>query len=144
LRATAPRYDAATLAYSQDPDGTTAYSIALADDATTFLGHADSFLDTADIASDSNDVSERSKPFLFVGSSLTAILVAGVMALAIAIVINIQPTVDQGSGEITVPPSAAAPPPGVQSAPPAAPQQVPKTVPAPAPAPPPGPSPRHG
>jgi hypothetical protein len=79
---TAPCYDAATvgLAYSQDPDGTTAYSIALADDATTFLGHADSFLDTADIASDSNDVSERSKPFLLVGSSLTAIFVAGVMA----------------------------------------------------------------
>src|SRR6476469_1698014 len=48
--ANAPRYDASTvgLAYSQDPDETTAY--ALADDATTFLGDANSFLDTDDIA----------------------------------------------------------------------------------------------
>ena len=139
--ANAPRYDAATvgLAYSQDPDGTTAYTLALADDATTFLGHADSFLDTADIASDSDVMPERSKPFLLVGSSLTAIFVAGMMALAIAIVINIHPTVDPGSGKITVPPDAAAPPPGVQPAPPAAPQQVPETDPAPAQAAPPAP-----
>ena len=47
---------------------------------------------------------ERSKPFLLVGSSLTAIFVAGMMALAIAMVINIQPTADQGSGEMTVHP----------------------------------------
>ena len=41
--ANAPRYDTSTigLAYSQDPDGTTVYPLALADDATTFLGHAD-------------------------------------------------------------------------------------------------------
>ena len=41
--ASAPRYDTSTigLAYSQDPDGTTVYPMALADDATTFLGHAD-------------------------------------------------------------------------------------------------------
>ena len=41
--ASAPRYDTSTigLAYSQDPDGTTVYPLALADDATTFLGHAD-------------------------------------------------------------------------------------------------------
>ena len=134
--ANAPRFDAATvgLAYSQDLDGTTAYTMALADDATTFLGPADSFLDTADIASDSDVMPERSKPFLLVGSSLTAIFVAGVAALAIAMVITIQPTADRGSGKITVPPSAAAPPPASQSAPPAAPQQVPTTVPAPAPA----------
>lgn len=127
--ANAPRYDAATvgLAYSQDLDGTTAYTMALADDATTFLG-------PADIASDSNVMPERSKSFLLVGSSLTAIFVAGVTALAIAMVITIQPTADRGSGKITVPPNAAAPPTGVQSAPPPAPQQVPETVPAPAPA----------
>ncbi len=41
--ANAPRYDASTigLAYTQDPDGTTIYPLALADDATTFLGHDD-------------------------------------------------------------------------------------------------------
>ena len=62
------------------------------------------------------------------GSSLTAIFVAGVMALTIALVSNVRPTGDQGSGEMTVQPEAVAP---------AAPQQVPKTVPAPAPAAPP-------
>ena len=94
--ANAPRYDASTvgLAYSQDPDGTTVYPLALADDATTFLGHADSSLDTADIASDPDDVSERSKPFSLVGSSLTAIFAAGMIALTIAMVIM---SADRGS-----------------------------------------------
>ena len=137
--ANAPRYDTSTvgLAYSQDPDGTTVYPLALADDATTFLGDADSSLDTADIASDPDDVPERSKPFLLMGSSLTAIFVAGMTALAIAMAISVQPTADQGSDEMTVHPDAAAPPTALQIAPPAAPQQVPKTVPAPAPAAPP-------
>ena len=137
--ANAPRYDTSTigLAYSQDPDGTTVHPLALADDATTFLGDDDASPDTADIASDPDDVPERSKPFLLMGSSLTAIFVAGMMALAIAMAVNVQPTADQGSDDMPVPPSAAAPPPAVQSAPPAAPQQVPKTVPAPAPAAPP-------
>ena len=132
--ANAPRYDASTvgLAYSQDPDLTTAYLMALADDATMFHGHADATPDAADVASDSDDVPERSKPFLLVGSSLTAIFAAGVMALVIAMVISIQPTVDQGSGKITVPPSAAAPPPASESTQPAAPPQVPTTVPDPA------------
>jgi hypothetical protein len=128
--ANAPRYDASTvgLAYSQDPDETTTY--ALADDATTFLGHADSFLDTADMASDSDGVSERRKPLLLMGS-LTAIFFAGVTALAVAMVISVQPTADQHSGEMTMHPEAVAPP--------AAPQQVPTTVPVPAPAAPPAP-----
>ena len=136
--ASAPRYDTSTigLAYSQDPDGTTLYPISLAGDATTFLGHADISTDAADIASDS-DVPERRKPFLLVGSSLVAIFVAGVMALAITLAVIVQPTVDQGSGDMAVPPDAPAPPPAVQGAPPAVPQQVPKTVPDPAPAAPP-------
>ena len=88
--ANAPRYDTSTvgLAYSQVPDETTVYPIALAGDATTFLGHADSSPDTADIASDSDDVPERSKPFLLMGSSLTAVFAAGVTALAIAMAVN--------------------------------------------------------
>ena len=88
--ANAPRFDATTvgLAYSLDPDDTTAHPLALADDVTAFLGPADSFLDTADIASDSATVSARSKPFLLVGSSLTTIFVAGLLALTIALVIN--------------------------------------------------------
>ena len=73
MRASAPRYDTPTvgLAYSQDPDGTKAYPISLAEDATPFLGHADASPATADIASDPDDAPERSKPFLLVGSSLT-------------------------------------------------------------------------
>ena len=43
---------------------------------------------------------ERRKPFLLVGSSLAAIFVAGVMALAIAMAVNVQPTVDQGSDDM--------------------------------------------
>jgi len=137
--ASAPRYDTSTigLAYSQDPDGTTVYPLALADVATTFFGHANSSAHTADIASDSDDVSERSKPFLLMGSSLTAIFVAGMTALAIAMAISVQPTADQRPDGMPVPPGAAAPPPLLQSAPPAAPLQVPNTVPAPAPAAPP-------
>ena len=109
MRATAPRYDASTLglAYSQHPDGTTTQTMA----ALATRTHPP---DSADIASDPDDVPERSKPFLIVGSSLAAIFVAGVMALVITMVIHIQPTVDQGSGELTVHPSAAAPPPIIQ------------------------------
>ena len=97
--ANAPRYDTSTvgLAYSQDPDGTTVYPLALAADATTFLGGVDSSADTADIASDPDDVPERSKPFLLMGSSVAAIFAAGMMALTIAIVVRAPPTVDQGA-----------------------------------------------
>ena len=134
--ANAPRFDTSTvgLAYSLDPDLATAYPLALADDVTAFLGPADPFLDTADIASDSAAMSRRSKPFLLMGSSLTAIFVAGVTALAVAMVISVRPTADQDSGEVTLRPEAVAPPTAKQPPPTAAPQQV---VPAPAPAPPP-------
>jgi hypothetical protein len=122
--ASAPRFDTSTigLAYSLDPDGTTVYPLALAVDTTTFFGHANSSADTADIASDSDDVSERNKPFLLMGSSLTAIFVAGLLALTIALAVNIQQSGDTDSSKTTVPPSAAAPPLGVQSAPSVAPQ----------------------
>jgi hypothetical protein len=137
--ASAPRYDTSTvgLAYSQDPDGTTVYPLALAVATTTFFGDANSSVDTADIASDSDDVSERSKPFLLMGSSLTAVFAAGMTALAIAMAISVQPTADQRPDGMPAPPGAAAPPPLLQIAPPTAPQQVPKTVPDPAPAAPP-------
>jgi hypothetical protein len=136
--ANAPRYDTSTvgLAYSQDPDGTTVYPLALADETTTFLGDANSSADTADIASDPDNVPERSKPFLLMGSSLTAIFAAGMTALAIAMAISVQPTADQRPDGMLVPPGATASPP----APPAAQQQVPKAVPAPAPATPPAPN----
>src|SRR3954468_25020909 len=94
----APRYDASTvgLAYSQDPDGTTAQTLAA-------LGHDDASLDAVDSASDLDDAPQRGKPFLLVGSSLTATFVAGVTALTIAMAINVQPTVDQESAAATPP-----------------------------------------
>jgi uncharacterized membrane protein YgcG len=111
--ANAPRFDASTigLAYSQVHDGTTDYPLVLADDATFFLD-ANPFLDTDDIASESDDVTERSKPFLLMGSSLTAIFAAGMAALAIAMAISIQPTADEVPDRMPVPPGAAAAPPG--------------------------------
>jgi hypothetical protein len=129
--ASAPRYDASTvgLAYSQDADGTTAQSMA------ALLGHADAYPDAADIASEPDDLPDRGKPFLLVGSSLTAIFVAGIMALVTAMVINVQPTADQRSDVMPLRPGAATPLPPLQSASPTAPQQLPKAVPAP-PAPP--------
>ena len=122
--ASAPRYDTSTigLAYSQVLDGTTAYQLALADDAT-------------DIVSDRDYMPERRKPFLLVGSSLAAVFVAGITALTIAMVINVRPTADQGSDDMAVHPDAATPP-ALQGAPPA-PQLLPPTVPAPPPAGPP-------
>ena len=143
--ANAPRYDTSTigLAYSQDPDGTTVYPMALADDATTFLGHDDASPDTADIASDPDDVPERRKPFLLVGGSLAAIFVAGLMALTIAMG---SISANRGSrlrrhGVAFRRCGAACP---AQSAPPAAPLQVPNTVPDPAPAAPPAARHRDG
>jgi hypothetical protein len=142
--ANAPRYDASTvgLAYSQDPDGTTVYPLALAGyplalagDATTFLGDDDTSPDTADVASDPDDVPERRKPFLLMASSLTATFVAGVLALTIAMVVRAPPTVDQGSDDMMMHPDAVAPPTALPSAPPAA--SPPTTIPTPSPAAPP-------
>jgi hypothetical protein len=133
--ANAPRFDTSTvgLAYSQVPDDeTTLYPIAPADEITTFLGRAD--VSTDAIASESN-VPERNKPFLLIGGSLSAIFVAGVTALTIAMVSNLhptQPTIDRGLGDMMAPPRAVAP--SVPSAQPVVPQPTP-TLPPPAPPP---------
>ena len=82
-------------------------------------------------------VPEGGKPFLLVGSSLTAVFGAGVMALAIALAVSIQPTVDRGPARSRCRPSPVCAASGGAESPPAA----PKTVPAPAPAaPPPAPA----
>ena len=92
--ASAPRYDTATigLAYSQDPDETVLHPLALADATTMLLGDDDTSPHTDDYASDPDDVPKHSRPFLLMGSSLTAIFVAGVMALTIALVSTVRPT----------------------------------------------------
>jgi hypothetical protein len=126
--ANAPRYDASTvgLAYSQDPDGPTAPSISAID----FVGHDGAFLDAAANASDPH-APDRSKPFL-VGSSLAAVFIAGMIALTIAVAVNVRPTADQDANPMPVHPGTPAPVPARQSAPPAAAKDVPDVIPAPA------------
>ena len=75
---------------------------------------------------------ERRKPFLLVGSSLAAVFVAGMMALTITMVVNVQPTGGSGLGRTWRCLRALRRRlPRLQGAPPAAPLPPPKTVPAP-------------
>lgn len=147
--ANAPIFDATTagLAYSLDPDGTTAGKpVALANAATqmapvdgaaaaamAYSAYDDDFDGDPDVdAYEPVDVpraEEGRKPFLLVGSALTSIFVFGVVALVITLAVNIRPTVDQrpDPGQAAIIPSAL---------PPAAPP-VEEAAPAPLPAPPP-------
>jgi hypothetical protein len=117
--ANAPRYDASTvgLAYSQDPDGPTAQDVSL---------------DAAANASDPH-ARDRRTPFL-VGSSLTAVFIAGMIALTVAVAVNIRPTADQDSNHNLAHPGTPAPVPAIQSAPLTAAKDAPHAIPAPAPA----------
>ncbi len=147
----APEMEASTagLAYSQDPDGTTAASAypELAGAATQAapVGAAAEYFDAlaysdeleAEVEPESLYAEESRKPFLLVGSALTSIFVVGVVALVISLAVSIRPTVDQRPtpGESPVIPSQAAPAPApAQELAPAVP-----VAPAPAPAPPPQP-----
>ena len=85
--------------------------------------------DVADAASDPDEVPERKKPFLLVGSSLTAIFVAGILALTIAVAVTVRPTADQRSDARPAPPGAVALPPAAQSAQPPAAQVLPPPAP---------------
>ncbi|MBU9762687.1 hypothetical protein FR943_02315 [Mycobacterium sp. TNTM28] len=146
--ANAPAFEASTvgLAYSQDPDGTTAGSAyALAGLATEMAPLGEDPIDALDFAADEMPLEEERKPFLLVGSALTSVFVVGVVALVISLAVSIRPTVDQrpspaqGAVMPTAPaklPAPAAPPPvpeaqPVQEAPPPAPP--PETIKAPIP-----------
>lgn len=135
----APRFDTSTigLAYSQDPGDTVihpaAYPIALASDATTLLGHEEASFGAADTASERGDAPQLSKPLLIMGSSLTAVFVVGVTALAIAMAISFQPSQDG----TTLHPGGVVQSPASEGAPPAATQQGPTPVADPAPTSPP-------
>lgn len=151
----APEMEASTagLAYSQDPDGTTAASASpgLAGAATQMAGAATQMAGVptqmaparsgeaySDSLAYSDEIQqpeaepfyddESRKPFLLVGSALTSIFVVGVVALVISLAVSIRPTVDQrpSPGETPVIPSQAAPAPVQRLAP---------AIPAPAPAP---------
>jgi uncharacterized membrane protein YgcG len=120
--ANAPPYDATTaglggLAYSQDPDGATAGSevgLANASNAATQMRPVSSplysdALDADDFDVDDAPVDERRKPFLLVGSALTAIFVIGVVGLVISLAVSIRPTADQrpDAGQAAIVPSVA-------------------------------------
>jgi hypothetical protein len=119
--ANAPAFEATTvgLAYSQDPDGTTAgnayAAVAGAETQMAPVGGADALVD--DYASQTDmepiAVDEGRKPFLLVGSALTSIFVVGVVALVISLAVSIRPTVDQrpSPGPNAIVPSTVAPPP---------------------------------
>ncbi|WP_083654443.1 hypothetical protein [Mycobacterium sp. GA-1841] len=144
--ANAPAFEASTvgLAYSQDPDGTTAGSAySLAGLATEMAPVGAEPIDGMDFAAGEMPLEEERKPFLLIGSALSSVFIVGVVALVISLAVSIRPTVDQrpspaqGAVAPTAPikmPAPAPPPPQaqpVQQAPPPAPP--PETIKAPIP-----------
>jgi hypothetical protein len=119
--ATAPAFEATTvgLAYSQDPDGTTAGTAypgpAGAETQLAPVRGADELVDDDAAQTDMEPIAaeEGRKPFLLVGSALTSIFVVGVVALVISLAVSIRPTVDQrpNPGPNAIVPSTAAPAP---------------------------------
>jgi hypothetical protein len=114
--ANAPAFEATTvgLAYSQDPDGTTAgnaYAAAAAAETQMAPVGSDDYGAQTDIGPIAAE--EGRKPFLLVGSALTSIFVVGVVALVISLAVSIRPTVDQrpNPGPNAIVPSTAAPAP---------------------------------
>ncbi|WP_264077082.1 DUF7159 family protein [Mycolicibacterium houstonense] len=142
--ANAPAFEATTvgLAYSQDPDGTTAGSAyGLAGLATEMAPAGDAPIDGLDLVADDMPLEEERKPFLLVGSALTSVFVVGVVALVISLAVSIRPTVDQrpapaqGAVVPSAPAKLPAPAPEAQPAQPAAPPPAPppETIKAPVP-----------
>jgi len=117
--ANAPAFEATTvgLAYSQDPDGTTAGNaypgLAAAETQLAPVGArlVDEYSAQTDMEPIATD--EGRKPFLLVGSALTSIFVVGVVALVISLAVSIRPTVDQrpNPGANAIVPSTVAPAP---------------------------------
>jgi hypothetical protein len=111
--ANAPAFEASTvgLAYSQDPDGTTAGSVyaglAAAETQMAPVGTANDY----DAQTDMSPIEAERKPFLLVGSALTSIFVVGVVALVISLAVSIRPTADQrpSPGQSAIVPSQVAP-----------------------------------
>jgi hypothetical protein len=140
--ANAPAFEATTvgLAYSQDPDGTTAGAVyAGLAGAATQLAPVSGAVELVDDYAAQTDMEpipaeEDRKPFLLVGSALTSIFVVGVVALVISLAVSIRPTVDQrpSPGPNAIVPSTVAPEPApapVQEAQqPVAPPPPPETI----------------
>jgi uncharacterized membrane protein YgcG len=137
--ANAPAFEATTvgLAYSQDPDGTTAGTVyaglAGAETQLAPVSGADELVGDYAARTDMEPIAEEGrKPFLLVGSALTSIFVVGVVALVISLAVSIRPTVDQrpSPGPNAIVPSTVAPAPApVQEAQqPVAPPPPPETI----------------
>ena len=132
--AAAPRFETTTvgLAYSQDPDGATASDVYRANPA--FVATQIRPIAVSEPVIDDEVVADESRrPFLLVGSALSAIFVIGVVALVISLAVSIRPTADQrpNPGETIVAPSAEAPAPPVAEQvqpPPVAPAPPPETI----------------
>ncbi len=116
----APAFEATTvgLAYSQDPDGTTAGTVyaglAAAETQLAPVGGADALVDDYGPQTDMEPIAEEGrKPFLLVGSALTSIFVVGVVALVISLAVSIRPTADlrPNPGPNAIVPSTQAPAP---------------------------------
>ena len=134
----APAFEATTvgLAYSQDPDGTTAGNayagLAAAETQVASVGAV--ALDDYSAPTDMEAIApeEGRKPFMLVGSALTSIFVVGVVALVISLAVSIRPTVDQrpAPGEAAIAPSsvAPAPAPAQEALQPVAPAPPPETI----------------
>lgn len=131
--ANAPALESSTvgLAYSQDPDGTTAGSalagLANAETQLAAVGSDGGSLGDYDPQTEFQLGEGERKPFLLVGSALTSIFIVGVVALVISLAVSIRPTADQrpspGQNALvpTVAPAAPAPAPEarpVEAAPP--------------------------
>ncbi|MEO3758872.1 hypothetical protein ABGB19_11375 [Mycobacterium sp. B14F4] len=125
----APAFEASTvgLAYSQDPDGTTAGSayagFAAAETQLRPVGGDGAYVDAYEPQTDLTPAAEKGKPFLLVGSALTSVFVVGVVALVISLAVSIRPTADQrpSPAESAIAPSSvvpAAPPPVQEALPP--------------------------
>lgn len=116
--ASAPAFEATTvgLAYSQDPDGTTAGSVfaglaGLAGAQTQMAPVGGDVPVDEFAATEMRPVDEERKPFLLVGSALTSLFVVGVVALVISLAISIRPTADQrpSPAQAAIVPSSQAP-----------------------------------
>ena len=115
--ANAPALEASTvgLAYSQDPDGTTAGTdvagLANAETQMAPVGSDGAFVDDYESLTDMQPVDGERKPFLLVGSALTSIFVVGVVALVISLAVSIRPTADErpSPGQSALVPSTVAP-----------------------------------
>jgi hypothetical protein len=134
--ANAPALEASTvgLAYSQDPDGTTAGSAyaALAAAETQLAPVDDPYADGYEPRTDLQVAEGERKPFLLVGSAMASIFVVGVVALVISLAVSIRPTADQrpSPAESAIAPSV---PSAIAPTPAPAPEAAPVVAPPPAP-----------